>query len=233
MKISGICFTQSGRKLAERVNALLLNDTWDELITTEWYCKGRRFQKDGSMFDLVTESMHEWSGRRFMDSDVIIFIGATGIAVRGIAPHVRDKRYDPAVIVIDEQGKFCIALLSGHIGGANDMVRRISAKLGSVPVITTATDVNDLFAVDEFATKNDMTISSMTYAKEVSAALLSGDPVGFWTNFQVDIDFEKEPLGTGKDGKNVYLRDIWPSTEEIAQVNDAWYYHYVKLLIEI
>ena len=185
MKISGICFTQSGRKLAERVNALLLNDTWDELITTEWYCKGRRFQKDGSMFDLVTESMHEWSGRRFMDSDVIIFIGATGIAVRGIAPHVRDKRYDPAVIVIDEQGKFCIALLSGHIGGANDMVRRISAKLGSVPVITTATDVNDLFAVDEFATKNDMTISSMTYAKEVSAALLSGDPVGFWTNFQV------------------------------------------------
>jgi aconitase A len=57
--------------------------------------------------------------------------------------------------------------------------------------------------------------------------------LAFWTNFQVDIDFEKEPLGTGKDGKNVYLRDIWPSTEEIAQVNDAWYYHYVKLLIEI
>ncbi len=185
MKISGICFTQSGRKLAEHVNALLLNDTWEEQISTEWYCKGRRFQKDGSMFHIVTEPMHEWSGKRFKDSDVIIFIGAAGIAVRGIAPHVRDKRYDPAVIVIDEQGKFCISLLSGHIGGANEMVRRLSGRMGSVPVITTATDVNDLFAVDEYAARNNMTISSMTYAKEVSAALLSGDPVGFWTGFSV------------------------------------------------
>lgn len=167
------------------MNALLLNDTWEEQVTTEWYCKGRRFQKDDSMFQIVTESMPEWSGKRFRDSDVLLFIGAAGIAVRGIAPHVRDKRYDPAVIVIDEQGKFCISLLSGHIGGANEMVRRVSAKLGSVPVITTATDVNDLFAVDEFAARNDMTISSMTYAKEVSAALLSGEPVGFWTGFQV------------------------------------------------
>ena len=185
MRISGICFTQAGRELAERVNSLLLGDAWEEPVRTEWYCKGRRFRKDDSIFQIVTEPMHEWSGKRFADSDVITFVGAAGIAVRGIAPHVRDKRHDPAVIVLDEQGKFCISLLSGHIGGANDMVRRLSGKLGSVPVITTATDVNDLFAVDEYAARNGMTISSMTYAKEVSASLLSGDPVGFYTAFQV------------------------------------------------
>ena len=192
MRIAGICFTQSGRKLAERVNTLLLNDAFEEPVYTDWYCKGRKFHKDDSIFSIVTEPMHEWSGDRFRDSDVIIFIGAAGIAVRAIAPHVRDKRHDPAVIVLDEQGKFCISLLSGHIGGANDMVRFMSGRLGSVPVITTATDVNDLFAVDEYAAKNNMTISSMTYAKEVSAALLSGDPVGFDTGFQV-----KGPLPEG------------------------------------
>ena len=189
MKISGICFTRRGSQLAERINRELLKEETAEQILTDWYFKGQTLAEEllseTSVFTRVREPMTRWAEQRFQDSDAIIFVGATGIAVRAIAPHVRDKRTDPAVIVLDEQGKFCISLLSGHIGGANDLVRKISEPLGCIPVITTATDVNSLFAVDEYAKKNHMVISNMTYAKEVSAALLSGYPVGFYTHFPV------------------------------------------------
>lgn len=189
MKISGICFTLRGSALAEKIESELRREDFGEPVETAWYFKGQtlagELSSKCSIFTQVRESMTTWAEQRFTDSEAIIFVGATGIAVRAIAPHVRDKRTDPAVIVLDEQGKFCISLLSGHIGGANDLVRRISEPLGCIPVVTTATDVNHLFAVDEYAKKNHMVISNMTYAKEVSAALLSGYPVGFYTNFPV------------------------------------------------
>ena len=95
-----------------------------------------------------------------------VFVGATGIAVRLIAPWVKDKRQDPAVLVMDEEeGEFCIPLLSGHIGGANEQALYLSGKLSMTPVITTATDKNSCFAVDVFARKRDLLISSMTYVQ--------------------------------------------------------------------
>ncbi len=96
---------------------------------------------------------------------LMVFIGATGIAIRSIAPYIRSKTKDPAVISIDEQGKFVIPLLSGHIGGANGLAMGIAAFLKAVPVITTATDVNDLFAVDEWAARHNMSIFNMEAAK--------------------------------------------------------------------
>lgn len=62
----------------------------------------------------------QWAGESFKEADSIIFVGATGIAVRAIAPHVKDKTTDPAIVCIDELGKNSISLLSGHLGGAND-----------------------------------------------------------------------------------------------------------------
>ena len=71
--------------------------------------------------------------------------------MRAIAPHCRSKAVDPAVVVLDECGHFAVPILSGHLGGANDLVRALAAVCGAVPVITTATDANGVFAVDEWA----------------------------------------------------------------------------------
>lgn len=111
----------------------------------------------------------------FSSVDALIFVGACGIAVRAIAPYVRDKCSDPGVIVVDERGLNVISLLSGHIGGANELTRRIAAAIGANPVVTTATDVNHRFAADEWASKNDLAISSMQSARRFAAEILRRD----------------------------------------------------------
>ena len=84
------------------------------------------------------------------------FVGAAGIAVRAIAPHVRDKFSDPAVVSVDEAGRFAVPLLSGHVGGANELARRVAALTGGQAAVSTATDVNGLFAVDVWARERNM-----------------------------------------------------------------------------
>ena len=121
----------------------------------------------------------EWAKEGFEEADALVFCCAAGIAVRGIAPWVRSKKTDPAVVIVDETGRFAIPILSGHLGGANELALRIAAAVGAEPVVTTATDLHALFAVDVFAKKNRLRIGSMLLAKEVSAALLRGEPVGF------------------------------------------------------
>ena len=107
----------------------------------------------------------------------IIFIGATGIAVRSIAPFVKDKLTDSPVIVIDELGQFVIPLLSGHVGGANALAQEISQAIGATPVITTATDINKVFAVDVFAEKNGLRLLDKSKIKTVSSKILKGETI--------------------------------------------------------
>ena len=79
-------------------------------------------------------ALAQWTAAEFVRSDALVFVGAVGIAVRAIAPHCQSKASDPAVVVLDECGRFAVPILSGHLGGANDLARQLSALCGAVPV---------------------------------------------------------------------------------------------------
>lgn len=173
MKISMICFTLTGQQTGEKLKKALEGQGH-----TVSLCAKSRYLPES-----IKESTKEWAGEAFERADGIVFIGAAGIAVRSIAPYVAGKKTDPAVLVTDECGRFVISLLSGHLGGANDFALNAAEALQAVPVITTATDIEGKFAVDVFAKKNNCQIFQMTEAKEVSAALLAGEKVGFYSEF--------------------------------------------------
>ena len=116
----------------------------------------------------------------FHKCQALVYVGAVGIAVRTIAPFIKSKLTDPAVISVDERGSFVIPLLAGHIGGANELSRCLAAALGATACVTTATDVNGLFAVDEWAARNRMVLCSLAAAKDFAAALVGDEKVGLY-----------------------------------------------------
>lgn len=130
-------------------------------------------------------SLRDWTEQAFLQAEGLVFVGAAGIAVRAIAPHVRHKTTDPAVVVADEGGSFFIPILSGHLGGANELARTLAAICGGTPVITTATDVNGLFAVDEWAKRQKGFIRNPERIREVSGKLLAGEKVTFASRWPI------------------------------------------------
>ena len=122
---------------------------------------------------------------RFNHYNGHIFIMAAGIAVRMIAPLIRHKTKDPAVVVVDERGRHAISLLSGHIGGANTLARDTAHAIGGQAVITTATDVNDLPAIDEIATNKGLSIENPEAIKAVHMALLEGEKIRIFDPYEL------------------------------------------------
>lgn len=120
----------------------------------------------------IDSPLSEFTGKIFHEADAIIFIGACGIATRAIAGHIKSKLTDPAVIVIDEAGKFVIPILSGHVGGANELAKKLAGFLDAQAVITTATDINNFLAVDSWAVKNNCAIENPEAVKKISGAIL-------------------------------------------------------------
>ena len=122
--------------------------------------------------EAVAETFHRY--------DALIFIMAAGIAVRMIAPHLASKLSDPAVVVMDEAGRHVISLLSGHVGGANHLARELSGALGAEAVITTATDVERLLAVDVLASEYALRPWPKSEIKSLNSALLEGKEIGYY-----------------------------------------------------
>ena len=139
----------------------------------------------GGAFEPIVPPCGRFTGPLFAWTDAMVFVGAAGIAVRSIAPYVKDKRTDPAVLCVDELGQFVIPLLSGHIGGANALALRLARGLEAEPVVTTATDVNGKFSVDAWAARQGLFIDDMKAARAVSAAILEG-PVPLCCDFPVE-----------------------------------------------
>ena len=132
MKVRIISFTRRGRELSRKVRAAFLEMGMEEgevlLYTGERGIEEGDCQSlKGDLPTVVKASFHE--------KDPLIFIGASGICLRSIAPFINDKKADPPVLCLDEKGDFVIPLLSGHVGGANQLARRLAEHLGSQAVI--------------------------------------------------------------------------------------------------
>ena len=154
-----LSFTKTGTELNEKLCKKLNND----------FCEGyapKRTLGRNEELTYLPENIPEWIQEHWSVDD-FLFIGATGIAVRMIAPSVKDKYTDSAVLVMDEKAQHIIPLLSGHMGGA-------------IPVITTATDVQRKFAVDVFARDHYLKIADREKAKLISVAVLEGKSVGIY-----------------------------------------------------
>lgn len=132
---------------------------------------------------VMYSSLPELTGELFYEYDGLVYICACGAAVRAVAPFVRSKTTDPAVIAADEKGRFIIPVLSGHSGGANALAQRIALVTGGIPVITTATDIGEKFSPDSFAKANGLYITDMNAAKLVAAAVLKGEEIGVHSDF--------------------------------------------------
>lgn len=129
----------------------------------------------------------------FQAHEALICIMATGIVVRELAPFLRSKHADPAVVVLDERGRHAISLLGGHRGGANELARRVATLLGGTAVITTSSDVQELPAIDLLAVERGWTPGRTEQMTAVSAALVNGDTFG-WYQDAGDDDWLPEPL---------------------------------------
>ena len=114
----------------------------------------------------------------FKNSNALICLFSLGAVIRLIAPYLKDKKTDPAVIVIDDKTNFVISVLSGHIGGANELTQEISEKLNALPVITTAADVNKTIAVDLVGREFGWKIDDETTVTKISAHMVNAEPIG-------------------------------------------------------
>ncbi len=193
MRIYAVAFSTNGCRTAIRLRDSLPEED------VRLFCKT---SSDTLGVEAIEGKVSEWTGRAFAECDAVVFIGAVGIAVRHIAPYVVRKDRDPAVVCLDEHARWAISLLSGHIGGGNDLTRRIADALGSEPVITTATDINSRFSVDSFAVANHLRISSLAVAKDVSARVLDGRFVGFCSEIGIagEMPSELTPADSGELG---------------------------------
>lgn len=173
MKISILCLSLPGYE-----TALSLRDILKTEHETEIFRKGKSFA------DSIQDSLQEWTEKHF-EEDAIIFVSSAGIAVRAIAPLVRSKKTDPAVLVVDDMFHFVIPILSGHLGGANALASQIADAKGATAVITTSTDIHGKFAPDIFAKRNGMVITDYIKAKEAAAALVKGETVTVYCDSEI------------------------------------------------
>ena len=169
MRCAVIAITRNGAQLGARLRGGLGNA---ELFVLRKYAgqagKGA-IVFDGELASLIARLWPDYGG--------FVCIMATGIVVRMVAPLLKGKDVDPAVIVIDDAGKFAISLLSGHLGGANELARRCAFITGAREVITTATDANDLPSFDMLAADNGWEIEDLTRVKILNSLLLDDEEI--------------------------------------------------------
>ena len=217
MTLSIISFTKNGCELSLKLNNKIKEK--NSAYYVRLYYKSETIKSEIVEDELlsafedkpeyVEEDLEQWVKTQSADNSALIFIGAVGIAVRSIAKCVDNKLSDSPVMVIDEKGDFVIPLLSGHVGGANEIALMLAELLDACPVITTATDKNNVWAVDVFAKKNKLNILNKDRIKAVNAKSLKGEKIKLILPKKIESDFKYD-----ENIFDIMRKDILPENDE-------------------
>lgn len=174
-RVAIVAITKHGIDIADRLKDVMKG--WD-IYAPEKFKVGR----EGMDIRWYSEPSTVLIARLFNSYNALICIFSLGAVIRMLAPHIRDKRSDPAVLVVDDTARFVISALSGHIGGANALTRLVARILNATPVITTAADVNETIAVDLLGNEFGWSIdgASEHNVTMMSAAMVNEEPIGIY-----------------------------------------------------
>lgn len=172
MKCAIISFTKAGESIAKTISCRIPNT---DLYSNKGYPGGVKTKIEGI----------------FAEYDSIVFVSAVGIAVRLIAPYIKDKTSDPAVVVVDDLGRYAISLLSGHLGGANELTSQIAESIGAEAVITTASEARGIESVDMFAKRCGLLIENMEDAKTITSLMVNGGVLGVVSEIDQQLDYPR------------------------------------------
>ena len=199
-KVSVLAITKNGINIGEKLKELFPN--WDIFVPS-------KLSNENKSITWYSEPTSDKIIELFKNSNALICLFSLGAVIRLIAPHLKDKKTDPAVIVIDDKTNFVISVLSGHIGGANELTQEISEKLNALPVITTAADVNKTIAVDLVGREFGWRIDDDTTVTKISAHMVNAEPIGVFQQTNDQKWYKQLP-------KNVTIYD---SLEELKKSN--------------
>ena len=199
-KVSVLAITKNGINIGEKLKELFPN--WDIFVPN-------KLSNENKSITWYSEPTSDKIIELFKKSNALICLFSLGAVIRLIAPYLKDKKTDPAVIVIDDKTNFVISVLSGHIGGANELTQEISEKLNALPVITTAADVNKTIAVDLVGREFGWKIDDETTVTKISAHMVNAEPIGVFQQTGNKKWYKKLP-------KNV---TIYNSLEELKKSN--------------
>lgn len=170
-KIAIVAITKHGIEIARRIKARM--QEWDIHVPEKF--------KDGKDdISWYSDPSPLAISKLFKSYDGLVCIFSLGAVIRMVAPHMKDKKTDPAVVVIDDKAQFVISALSGHLGGANALARLIASILNATPVITTAADVNETIAVDLLGKEFGWVIDDDRNVTKVSACMVNEEKIGIY-----------------------------------------------------
>lgn len=175
MKVACLSFTDKGREIGEKISSY----KEDKSMEVSHYPSS---EIEGGIKKALKDIVRE--------NDGIIFISATGIAVRMISPYIIDKTVDPAIVVVDDLARFSISLLSGHIGRGNFLCEWVGDVLKAEPIITTASDGRGIEAIDVFAMKMRYFMEDMESIKDITAMMVNGKRIGFYSEVEDIISYD-------------------------------------------
>lgn len=170
-KTSVLAITKNGINIGQNLKELFPN--WSIFAPS-------KLSNENNEITWYSEPTSEKIVELFKNSNALVCLFSLGAVIRLIAPHLKDKKTDPAVIVIDDKTNFVISVLSGHIGGANELTQEIAEKLDALPVITTAADVNKTIAVDLVGRDFGWKIDDDSTVTRISAHMINEEPIGIF-----------------------------------------------------